>query len=199
MATVVSRTARGARSIRVHPTAEVAESASIEPGTQIWHQAQVRERARLGANCIVGKGAYIDADVVLGRNCKVQNYALVYKGARLGNGVFIGPAAILTNDRYPRAITPDGELKRADDWECGTIEVEEGASIGAGAVVMTGLRIGAYATVGAGAVVTHDVRPHALMIGSPAFQAGWVCRCGRPLVKDLPCFTCGDTLEGVTE
>jgi UDP-3-O-[3-hydroxymyristoyl] glucosamine N-acyltransferase len=199
MATVIQRTVRGARTARIHQSADVADSASIGSGAQIWHHAQIRERARVGDNCIIGKGAYIDADVTMGVNCKIQNYALVYKGARLGNGVFIGPAAILTNDRYPRAITLDGELKRADDWDCGTIEVEEGASIGAGAVVMTGLRIGRYATIGAGSVVTHDVPPHALMIGSPAFQAGWVCRCGRPLAKDLPCFTCGDSYEGVVQ
>jgi acetyltransferase-like isoleucine patch superfamily enzyme len=197
MATVIRRAADRASRIRIHQSAVVAESAVIGDGVQVWHHAQIRENAQLGDNCIVGKGAYIDADVVLGRNCKVQNYALVYKGARLGNGVFIGPAAILTNDRYPRAITPDGELKRADDWDCGTIEIEDGASIGAGAVVMTGLRIGAFAMIGSGSVVTHDVAPHALMIGSPAFQAGWVCRCGRPLAKDLPCFDCGDSLEGV--
>ena len=199
MATVIQRGLRVARSARVHQSAEVAPTAAIGDGAQIWHHAQVREGAKIGDNCIIGKGAYIDADVELGANCKVQNYALVYKGARLGNGVFIGPAAILTNDRYPRAITPDGELKRADDWECGTIEIEDGASIGAGAVVMTGIRIGAYAMVGAASIVTHDVKPQALMIGSPAFHAGWVCKCGRPLVKDLPCFTCGDNYEGVAQ
>ena len=199
MATVFQRGTRVARSARVHPSADVAPSAAIGDGAQIWHHAQVRERARIGDNCIIGKGAYIDAEVELGDNCKVQNYALVYKGARLGNGVFIGPAAILTNDRYPRAMTPEGELKRADDWECGTIEIEDGASIGAGAVVMTGLRIGTFAMVGAGSIITHDVPAQALMIGSPAFQAGWVCKCGRPLAKDLPCFTCGDEYEEVVK
>jgi UDP-3-O-[3-hydroxymyristoyl] glucosamine N-acyltransferase len=197
MATVVQRGFRVARSARVHQTAEVAATAAIGDGAQIWHHSQVRERATIGDNCIIGKGVYIDSDVELGANCKVQNYALVYKGARLGNGVFIGPAAILTNDRYPRAITPDGELKRADDWECGTIEIEDGASIGAGAVIMTGLRIGSYAMIGAGSIITHDVKPQSLMLGSPAFQVGWVCKCGRPLVKDLPCFTCGDSYEEI--
>jgi len=199
VAIVIQRGVRIARSARVHQSAEVAASAFIGDGAQIWHHAQVRERATIGVNCIIGKGVYIDAGVELGANCKVQNYALVYKGAKLGNGVFIGPAAILTNDRYPRAISPDGELKREDDWECGTIDIAEGASIGAGAVVMTGLRIGAYAMVGAGSIITHDVMPQALMIGSPAFHAGWVCKCGRPLTKDLPCFTCGDSYEGIVQ
>lgn len=199
MATVMQRVRQGARTVRIHDTADVADSAEISNGVQIWHHAQVREHARIGQGCIIGKGAYIDADVILGANCKVQNYALVYKGVKLGNGVFIGPAAILTNDRYPRATTPDGDLKRAKDWECGTTEIEDGASIGAGSVVMTGLRIGRYAMIGASSIVTHDVPAHALMIGSPAFQAGWVCRCGRQLVKDIPCFVCGDTLEGVAQ
>ena len=67
----------------------------------------------LGENCIVGRGAYIGTGVVMGDNCKVQNYALVYEPARLGDGVFIGPAVVLTNDTYPRAVNPDGSLKSA--------------------------------------------------------------------------------------
>jgi UDP-2-acetamido-3-amino-2,3-dideoxy-glucuronate N-acetyltransferase len=182
---------------RVHPTAEVEAGAMLGAGTSVWHQAQVRAGARVGARCIIGKGAYIDADVQIGDNCKIQNYALIYHGARLGHGVFVGPAAVLTNDRYPRAITPDGALKSVDDWDCGEIDVDDGAAIGAGAIIVTGVRIGRFATIGAGAVVTHDVPPHALMIGSPAWLAGWVCRCGRPLTPETPCAVCGDTLEGV--
>lgn len=185
------------RIARIHETAEVAASAKIGHGVQIWHQAQVREDTQIGDNCIIGKGAYIDSGVELGANCKIQNYALVYSGARLGMGVFIGPAAILTNDRYPRAINPFGELKDALDWECGEIIIEDGASIGAGAVLVTGIRIGSFATIGAGSVVTHDVLPHALMIGTPAFQCGWVCRCGRPMSAELLCPSCGDSLERI--
>lgn len=197
MATVSTISGRRLASVRVHSTADVSDSAQLGPGVQVWHHAQIREGATIGAGCIIGKGAYIDSDVVIGDNCKIQNYALVYRGARLGNGVFVGPAAILTNDRYPRAITPSGDLKRADDWECGVIEVEDGASIGAGAVLITGIRIGRFAMIGADSVVTHDVPAHALMLGTPAWLAGWVCRCGRPLTSGSPCPACGDTLEGV--
>lgn len=182
---------------RIHETADVADSAIVGQGVQIWHQSQIRERAQIGDNCIIGKGVYIDAEVRVGRNCKIQNYALVYSGAVLGDGVFIGPSAILTNDRYPRAINLAGELKDALDWECGTIEIEDGASVGAGAVLVTGIRIGRYATIGAGSVVTHDVPPFALMIGTPAFQCGWVCRCGRPMIDDTPCSECGESIEQV--
>jgi UDP-3-O-[3-hydroxymyristoyl] glucosamine N-acyltransferase len=182
---------------RIHETADVTLSASIGDGTLIWHQVQIREGAQIGENCIIGKGAYIDAGVKIGSNCKIQNYALVYSGATLGDGVFIGPAAILTNDRYPRAINPDGELKRALDWDHGKIYIDDGVSIGAGAVLVTDIHIGRFATIGAGAVVTHNVPPHALMIGSPAYQCGWVCRCGRPMTVDVACPNCGDTIEGV--
>ena len=181
----------------IHETADVSETAIVGNGARIWHHVQVRENAQIGENCIIGKGAYVDANVVIGANCKIQNYALVYSGASLGNGVFIGPAAILTNDRYPRAVTPDGELKRSDDWDHGTIVIEDGAAIGAGAVLVTDIKIGRFATIGAGSVVTHDVPPHALMIGSPAYQCGWVCSCGRPMTAEVSCPTCGDSIERV--
>ena len=117
--------------IRIHPTADVSPRAQIADGAQIWHQAQVREGASIGRNCIVGKGVYIDFDVSIGDNCKLQNGAFIYHGATLEEGVFVGPGAILTNDRQPRAINPDGSLKAADDWQVGPIQIGYGASIGA--------------------------------------------------------------------
>src|SRR6476659_11371368 len=137
---------------------------------------------RLGADCIVGRDAFIDEGVAIGDKVKIQNGALVYHGVTVGNGVFIGPGAILTNDRYPRAVTSTGDLARADDWEVSPIELEDGCSIGAGAVVVAGVTIGRYATVGAGAIVTRDVPSHALVVGSPAHRIGWVCTCGARLV-----------------
>ncbi|HUY99901.1 MAG TPA: acyltransferase [Thermomicrobiaceae bacterium] len=192
-------TIRAATSIafRVHPTADVSPTARIGSGAQIWHHVQIRDHAEIGPGCILGKGVYIDAYVRLGANCKIQNYSLLYRGATLGNGVFIGPAVVLTNDRYPRAVTPDGTLKGEADWECGETHIEDGASIGARAVLVTGIRIGRWAMVGAGSVVTRDVRPHALVLGTPARQVGWVCRCGRPLVEGAPCPACGDALDDV--
>jgi len=164
-----------------HPTAEVSEQAVIGPGTRIWHQAQVRERARLGANCIVGKGAYIDFDVTIGDNVKIQNGVYVYHGATVEAGVFLGPGVILTNDKLPRAINPDGSLKSDADWEVSPTLIRQGASIGAGSVVLPGVTVGEFALVGAGAVVTRDVPAHALAYGNPARSHGYVCRCGRPL------------------
>src|SRR6188768_4000508 len=115
----------------VHATADVADSATISTGAKIWHYAQVREDAHVGENVIVGRGAYVGTGVEVGDNCKVQNYALVYEPARLANGVFIGPAVVLTNDHFPRAINPDGSQKSASDWEAVGVDISEGASIGA--------------------------------------------------------------------
>ena len=163
----------------IHPTAEVHPTAEIGPGTRIWRNVQVRQGARIGASCIVGKDAFIDHGVVIGANCKIQNGAQIYHGAALEDGVFIGPAVVLTNDRLPRAINPDGSLKTEADWEVGRILVRFGASLGAGAVVVTGVTIGRFAMVGAGALVTHDVPDHGLVVGSPARLVGYVCACGR--------------------
>ena len=185
---------------RVHPTAIVEEGVDIGEGTSVWDSVHIRGPGTvIGRDCIIGEKTYVAYDVRIGDRVKVNAFVYICAGVTIEDGVMVSAGTVFTNDRYPRAITPDGELKRADDWECGTIEIEDGASIGAGAVVMTGIRIGAYAMVGAASIVTHDVKPQALMIGSPAFHAGWVCKCGRPLVKDLPCFTCGDSYEGVAQ
>ena len=178
-------------SFRVHPTAEVSEQASIGEGASIWHQAQVRERASIGEGCIIGKGAYIGADVTVGRNCKVQNYSCVYEGNTLEDGVFVGPEVVFTNDRYPRAINPDGTLKGASDWELQGSTVKYGAAVGSRSVILPGLTIGRWALIAAGSVVTKDVPDHAIVAGNPARQRGWVCVCARPLSDDLGCPECG--------
>jgi UDP-2-acetamido-3-amino-2,3-dideoxy-glucuronate N-acetyltransferase len=170
-------------SVYIHPTADVSPRATLGPGTKVWHQAQVREGAVLGRNCILGKGAYVDFGVSIGDNVKIQNRASVYHGVTLESGVFVGPHAIFTNDKMPRAINPDGSLKSDDDWELGHILVREGASIGAGAIIVTGVTIGRFAMVGAGAVVTKDVPDHGLVYGNPARLQGYVCACGHKLEK----------------
>jgi acetyltransferase-like isoleucine patch superfamily enzyme len=168
----------------IHPTADVSPRAIIGPGAKIWHHAQVREGAHIGANCIIGKGAYVDFDVSIGANSKLQNGVFVYHGASVEEGVFLGPGVILTNDRLPRAINPDGSLKTADDWQVSPILVRRGASIGAGALLLPGVTVGEFAMVGAGSVVTRDVPAYGLAYGSPARQYGYVCRCGHRLVEE---------------
>ncbi|GAA1530558.1 acetyltransferase-like isoleucine patch superfamily enzyme [Microbacterium ginsengiterrae] len=172
--------------VRITESADVAPTAAIGKGSSIWHLAQVREDAQIGENCIIGRGAYIGTGVVMGDNCKVQNYALVYEPARLGDGVFIGPAVVLTNDVYPRAINEDGSLKSAADWQPVGVTIERGASVGARATCVAPVTIGAWATVAAGAVVVKDVPAHALVAGVPARRIGWVGEHGVPLVPGAP-------------
>src|SRR5438105_10280758 len=167
----------------VHPTAEVSSEAEIGSGTRIWRQARIREHAHIGDTCNIGKGVYIDAGVRIGSNVKIQNHVSVFEGVTLEDGVFVGPHVCFTNDLLPRAITPNGKLKSADDWQITSTLVKYGASIGAGAVIVCGITIGEFALIGAGSVVTHDVPAHALVFGNPARQYGYVCRCARRLVN----------------
>lgn len=177
----------------IAPSADVSEQAVLGEGTKIWHLAQVREGAVLGANCIVGRGAYVGTGVTIGENTKIQNYALVYEPAALGRGVFIGPAVVLTNDTYPRSVSPDGTLKSASDWTPVGVTIEDGAAIGARAVCVAPVTIGRWATVAAGAVVTKDVPPFALMAGVPAKRLGWVGKAGRPLTREGDFWVCPET------
>lgn len=181
--------------VRIHPSADVAASARIGAGTRIWNRVQIREGAEIGSKCIIGTGVYVDVDVRIGDNVKVQNNGLLYRGLTLESGVFVGPGVIFTNDRLPRAVNPDGTLKRDADWGVGPILVRYGASVGAGAVVLPGITIGRFALVGAGAVVTRDVPPHALVVGNPARQVGYVCACAARLIAsdsgEQTCPACG--------
>jgi UDP-2-acetamido-3-amino-2,3-dideoxy-glucuronate N-acetyltransferase len=195
-------------SARVHATADLEPNVTIGAGTSIWHRAQVRTGTQVGAECVVGRDVFIDEGVSIGDRVKIQNAALIYQGVTIEDGVFIGPGVILTNDRYPRAITSIGDLARADDWEVSPIALRYGCSIGAGAVVVAGVDVGRFAMVGAGAVVTRTVPSHALVAGSPAHRIGWVCACGARLLDangdpaqaepgryaartDLDCGNCG--------
>ena len=169
-------------SVQIQPSADVSDLATFGEGCSVWHLAQVREGAVLGAGCIVGRGAYVGTGVVMGEHCKLQNYALVYEPAVLGDGVFVGPAVVFTNDHYPRSVAPDGSLKRGDDWEAVGVTCRDGASIGARAVCVAPVVIGAWAMVAAGSVVIKDVPDFALVAGVPARRIRWVGKAGVPLV-----------------
>ena len=170
--------------IFIHPTAEVSKDAKIGAGTKIWNQAQVREGACIGENCIISKNVYVDENVHIGNRVKIQNNVNVYHGVTVEDDVFLGPSMTFTNDMYPRAFN--------SDWKVSETLVRKGASIGANATIRCGITIGEYATIGAGSTVTKDVPPHALFVGNPARQIGWVCKCGFKLDENGKCTNCGE-------
>ena len=181
----------------IHPTAEVEEGARVGANSRVWHYAHVRSGAIIGDDCSIGYGVYVDAGAIIGNSVKLQNRVSVYRGVTLEDGVFVGPNATFTNDKYPRAITPDGEPLAEDGWEAMPTLVRYGASIGAGAVILSGVTIGRWAMVGAQALVTQDVPEQGLVIGIPARLAGYACRCGRPLElrgrSSWSCSRCGES------
>ena len=156
-----------------HPTAEIAADAKIGDGTKVWHQVHIREQVVIGKDCVLSKGVYIDKGVHVGNNVKVQNGVSVYQGVSLEDEVFVGPNASFTNDMFPRSVAPD--------WKVVDTILRRGASVGANATIVCGIEIGQYAMIAAGAVVTENVLPFALMVGSPARLKGFVCKCGQLL------------------
>src|SRR5579875_3377846 len=167
----------------IHPTADISPTATIGAGTRVWHHTQIGDRAQVGAECIVGSNVYIDREVIIGNRVKIQTGAQLYHGSVVEDGVFIGPSVCLTNDKYPRAITPEGWLKTDADWEAGAIRICYGASLGAGVIVLPNVVIGRFAMVAAGTVVVRDVPDYGLVVGAPARLIGYVCVCGRRLVR----------------
>ena len=164
-----------------HESADVDPSASIGEKTSLWQNVQVRAKAKIGSECIIGKGAFIDFGAVVGNRVKVQNYANIFRGVTIEDGVFIGPAVCFTNDMFPRAVTPDGKLQDYRDWKCYETRVKEGAGIGAGSVIVCNTTIGKWAIIGSGSVVTKDIPDYALAFGNPARIRGFVCPCGTKL------------------
>jgi UDP-2-acetamido-3-amino-2,3-dideoxy-glucuronate N-acetyltransferase len=165
----------------IDPTADVSPDTHVGDGTRIWRHVHIREHAYIGESCNIGKGVYVEKHVRIGSRVKIQNNVSIFEGVTLEDGVFVGPHVCFTNDLHPRAITPDGKLKSAEDWVVTTTLVKYGASIGAGSVIVCGVTIGEFALIGAGSVVTKDVPAHALVYGNPARLQGYVCRCAHRL------------------
>ena len=164
----------------VHALA-LCESDDVGPRTRIWAFAHVLAGARVGADCNVGDHAFVEGGAVVGDSVTIKNGVLLWSGVTVEDEVFLGPGVVFTNDASPRAPFPKGPA----GW-LATL-VRRGATVGANATVLSGLTIGCWAMVGAGSVVTADVPDHALVVGNPARQAGWACRCGRTLPADLAC------------
>jgi UDP-2-acetamido-3-amino-2,3-dideoxy-glucuronate N-acetyltransferase len=188
--------------MQIHPTASVSPTAFIGANTRVWNYSQIGAQARVGEDCIVGSGVYIDREVVIGNKVKIQTGAQLYHGCEIEDGVFVGPSACVTNDRYPRSITPDGRLRTDTDWTLGKTRVRYGASLGAGSILIAGISVGRFALIAAGAVVTTNVPDHGLIAGSPGRLVGYVCRCGVPLRRpegDSAAWNCPDCIDSYIE
>ena len=170
---------------KLHATACVEEDAQIGDKTQIWHHAVVRSGAKIGENCSLGQNTYVAPGAVLGDRVRLQNNVSVFGGVTLEDDVFCGPNATFTNVLYPRCEYP----RQPDEYE--KTLVRQGASLGAGCIILAGVTVGSHAMVGAGSVVTKDVPNHALVMGVPARLRGWLCRCGKPISVSSPLCQCG--------
>ena len=180
--------------IRIHPTAIVEAGVSLGKSTSVWDNAHIRYGASLGDECIVGGKSLIACEVRIGHRVKINSNVYICNGVTIEDGVMISAGTIFTNDRFPRAATPDLQTLRGSEPDEHTLEtlVREGATIGAGCLVSCDLTIGRFAMVGMGSVVTKSIPDFHLAIGSPAKSVGVVCRCGQPVHR----FTEADTVSG---
>ena len=171
----------------VHAQA-LCESEEVGNGTRIWAFSHVMKGAKVGSLCNVGEQVFIESGASVGSRVTLKNKVLIWEGVHIEDDVFVGPAVVFSNDRFPRSPRAEGvpgieaRYHKKDSWLEKTL-VKKGASIGAGAVICPGVTIGEYAMIGAGAVVTKDVKPHSLVLGSPAKEVGKVCFCGLRLAS----------------
>ncbi len=170
---------------RVHPTAIIEEDVTLGPGTAVWDNVHIRRSTRLGAECIVGEKTYIAYNVHIGNRVKINAFVYICTAVTIEDGVMISAGTIFTNDRFPRATTPDLRRLRPSEPDEHTRPtlVREGATIGAGSVIGSDLVIGRFAMVGMGSLVTRSVPDFHLVIGQPARSVGCVCRCGHLLAR----------------
>ncbi len=179
------------KDVFIHESSIVDGPCDIGEGTKIWHFCHVMREAKLGRNCSLGQNVFVARGVVIGSNVKIQNNVSIYEGVELEDNVFCGPSAVFTN-----VINPRSEIVRKNEYR--PTLVRRGATLGANCTILCGHTIGAYAFVGAGAVVTRDVPNYALVLGRPARQAGWMCRCGTRLSaqdRGFACCACGTAYQ----
>ncbi|WP_459908731.1 acyltransferase [Desulfotomaculum defluvii] len=166
----------------------IDEPCQIGSNTKIWHYSHIMNDCTIGQKCNIGQNVVISSDVILGNNVKIQNNVSVYTGIICEDDVFLGPSMVFTNVKTPRS-----HVSRKDEYA--QTLIRRGASVGANSTIVCGIEIGKYALIGAGSVVTKDVPDHALMVGNPAKQIGWVCQCGERLEPGKTCERCGHVLR----
>lgn len=167
----------------IHPTALIEADVEIGAGSQIWDHVHIRQGARIGRNCIVGEKTYIASQVQIGNHVKINACVYICALVTIEDLVMISAHTVFTNDKLPRAFAPDlsGLATSAVTDETLPTLVRRGATIGANATIGCGIEIGTFAMIGMGSVVTRSVADHALVVGNPARQRGYVCVCGQPL------------------
>jgi len=173
------------KNVRIHDTAMIEEGVEIGSGSSIWDHVHVRHHAKIGEECIIGGKSIIAYEVQIGNRVKINSNVYICYGVTIEDGVMISAGTIFTNDRFPRAATPDlmHLLSSAPDEETCSTTVKAGATIGAGCIIGCNLTIGRFAMIGMGSVITRDVPDFHLVIGSPGRSIGFVCRCGQLLKK----------------
>jgi UDP-2-acetamido-3-amino-2,3-dideoxy-glucuronate N-acetyltransferase len=174
----------------VHPSAVIDPDVELGDGTHVWHFVHVSSGVRIGARCSLGQNVFVGRGVRIGNGVRVQNNVSLYEGVEVEDDVFIGPSCVFTNVRNPRAFVPRKDAYLAT-------RLRRGSTLGANATVVCGVTLGEYSFVGAGAVVTRDVAPHGLVVGTPARRIGWACRCGERLsgTGSIVCAACRTRYE----
>ncbi len=184
-------TSHGNSGAKIHPLA-LCESEHLGTGTRLWANVHVMAGAVIGCDCNLGDGTFVESGACVGDRVTIKNQVMIWDGVTLKDDVFVGPGVIFTNDASPRSPRmPQVKLRyeSPERWRCETT-VHQGASIGAGAIILPGIEIGAYAMIGAGSIVTRDVAAHQVVVGNPARAIGWVCKCGVRLDDSQHCSQC---------
>ena len=166
--------------IFIHKTSIVDDNAILGKGTKVWHYSHILNGSIVGNNCIIGQNVMIGPNVTIGDGCKIQNNVSIYEGVELGNNVFCGPSCVFTNVINPRSF-----INRKKEFRI--TKVSDGATIGANATIICGVKVGKFSMIGAGAVVTKNVNDHAIVVGNPSKQSGWISSAGHKLNSKLIC------------
>ncbi len=158
----------------IHESSYIHKNASIGDKSKIWHFCHIMKDSVIGKNCSIGQNCVVGPNVILGNNVKVQNNVSIYDGVKCEDDVFLGPSMVFTNIINPRSF-----INRKNQFKKTTLK--KGCTIGANATILCGITIGEYSLIGSGAVVTKNIKPHALMVGVPAKRIGWVSKAGNTL------------------